>query len=215
MKNGNGEGYDVLVVSGGIYRLIAAYTYPKLAPETNLLILDDGRSAGSGAPSASTQTFLRRSATKTGLSPDWYISSQTIHNYLQSFAEDHDLVRRIRLPQKVAKANKIGGKWVLTLNDGASQASGAKLIVATGVTSGPYVPEFPQKAFHKPILHSSELGKYISSLIGPNIQRVTVLGAAKSAYDTAFMLIKFGKQVDWINRENGSGVRKEPVKFDQ
>lgn len=84
MKNGNGEDYDVLVVGGGIrvtrfnivvesssladlftgmYRLIAAYTYLKLAPKTNLLILDDGRSAGSGAPSASTQTFLRRSAT--------------------------------------------------------------------------------------------------------------------------------------------------------
>lgn len=152
---------------------------------------------------------------KTGLSLDWYISSQTIHNYLQSFAEDHDLVRRIPLPQKVAKANKIGGKWALTLNDGASQASGAKLIVATGVMSSPYVPEFPQKGFHKPILYSSELGKYISSLIRPNIQRVTVLRAAKSAYDTAFMLITFGNQVDWIIRENGSGVRKETVKFDQ
>ncbi|KID93457.1 hypothetical protein MAJ_10579, partial [Metarhizium majus ARSEF 297] len=189
MKSGNEEDYDVLIIGGGMYGLIAAYTYLKLAPETNLLILDDGQSIGGVwsieriYPDLFAQVghglfeYSFYPMKKMGLSPDRYISAQTIHNYLQSFAEDHDLVRRIR----------------------------AKLIVATGVTSGPHVPDFPQKGFHKPILHSSELGKYISHLIGPKAQPVTVLGAAKSAYDTAFMLIKSGKQLDWIIRENGSG----------
>ena len=204
----------------GWYGLIAAYTYLKLAPETNLLIVDDGKTIGGVwsteriYPDLFAQVghglyeYSFYPMKQTGLSPDRYISAQTIHDYLQSFAEDHDLVRRIRLEQRVTKAEKLGGKWVLTLNDGASQVSGSKLIAATGVTSDPYMPDFPQKEFDKPIVHSSELAKVISHLTGPKVQRVTVLGAAKSAYDTAFMLIKAGKQVDWIIRENGSGVSK-------
>ncbi|RDW80311.1 hypothetical protein BP6252_04949 [Coleophoma cylindrospora] len=217
MTNRNGDEYDVLIVGAGWYGLIAAYTYLKLAPETNLLIVDDGETIGGVwsteriYPDLFAQVghglfeYSFYPMKKTGLSPDRYISAQTIHDYLQSFAEDHDLVRRIRLQQRVTKAEKIRNKWVLTLNDGASQVSGAKLIAATGVTSGPYMPDFPQKGFNKPIVHSSELGKHISHLTGPKVQRVTVLGAAKSAYDTVFMLIKAGKQVDWIIRENGSG----------
>ncbi|KAK8102441.1 hypothetical protein PG984_015587 [Apiospora sp. TS-2023a] len=213
----NEQEYDVVIVGAGWYGLIAAHTYLQLAPETNLVIVDDGESIGGVwstkriYPDLFAQVghglfeYSFYPMKKTGLSPDRYISAQTIHDYLQSFAEDHDLVRRIRLRQKVTKAEKLGGKWVLTLNGGASCVSAAKLIAATGVTSGPYVPGFPQTEFSKPILHSSELGKYISKLTGPKVQRVTVLGAAKSAYDTAFMLIKAGKQVDWIIRENGSG----------
>jgi cation diffusion facilitator CzcD-associated flavoprotein CzcO len=145
---------------------------------------------------------------KEGLSKDRYISSQTIHNYLQSFAQDHGLVRRIRLRTKVTNAQKVGDKWILDLNnDHTSQISAPKLIVATGVTSGPYVPDFPKDGFEKPIIHSADIGVQMNYLTGPKVQRATVLGAAKSAYDTVFLLLKAGKEVDWIIREDGSGVR--------
>jgi dimethylaniline monooxygenase (N-oxide forming) len=209
----------------GWYGLIAAYTYLKLAPETKLLIVDDGETIGGVwsteriYPDLFAQVghglfeYSFYPMKKTGLSPDRYISAQTIHDYLQSFAEDHDLVRRTWLRQKVTKAEKLNGKWLLTLNNGASQVSGVKLVAATGVTSGPYVPNFPQKEFNQPMIHSSKLGEYIPHLIGPEVQRVTVLGAAKSAYDTAFMMIKAGKQVDWIIRDNGSGVRRNTLQL--
>ena len=145
---------------------------------------------------------------KEGLTKDRYISGKTIHDYLQSFVQDHDLVRRTRLRTTVTNARKIGEKWILTLgNDDAARVSATKLIVATGVTSGPYVPNFPKEGFEKPIIHSAQIGPQMEYLIGPNVQRATVLGAAKSAYDTVFLLLKAGKEVDWIIREDGSGVR--------
>jgi dimethylaniline monooxygenase (N-oxide forming) len=208
----------------GWYGLIAAHTYLKLAPETKLIIVDDGETIGGVwsteriYPDLFAQVghglfeYSFYPMKKTGLSPDRYISAQTIHDYLQGFAEDHDLVRRTWLGQRVTNAEKVGEKWVLTLNDGAAHVSGTKLIAATGVTSGPYMPNFPQKDFNKPIVHSSKLGEIIPHLVGPDVERVTVLGAAKSAYDTCFMMIKAGKKVDWIIRDNGSGVRTYALK---
>jgi hypothetical protein len=38
-----------------------------------------------------------------------------------------------------------------------------------------------------------------------NIKRATVVGSAKSAYDTVYMLLDAGVQVDWIIRPDGSG----------
>jgi dimethylaniline monooxygenase (N-oxide forming) len=146
---------------------------------------------------------------KEGITKDRYISAKTIHDYLQSYAEDHDLVPRIRLNTTVTNARKIDDRWVLTLNNAShvSQIAGTKLIVASGVTSGPYVPYFQSDGFNKPIIHSSQIGPEMANLTGPNMERATVLGAAKSAYDTVFLLLKAGKKVDWIIREDGSGVR--------
>jgi hypothetical protein len=37
------------------------------------------------------------------------------------------------------------------------------------------------------------------------VGRATVIGAAKSAYDTVFLLLQYGVQVNWVIREDGSG----------
>ncbi|ROT41101.1 FAD/NAD(P)-binding domain-containing protein [Sodiomyces alkalinus F11] len=210
--------YDVLIVGAGWYGLIAAYTYLKLAPETKLLILDDGDTLGGVWNSERIYPNLFAQVghglfeysfypmKKEGLTKDRYISAKTIHDYLQSFAKDYDLVRRIRCRTKVTSARRFGSKWILTLNDDeACQVTGSKLIAATGVTSGPHVPDFPRDGFVKPIIHSGEIGSHIETLLGPEVQRATVLGAAKSAYDTVFFLLKAGKKVDWIIRDDGSG----------
>ena len=203
----------------GWYGLIAAYTYLKLAPKTRLLIVDDGDSIGGVWNSERIYPNLFAQVghglfeysfypmKKEGLTKDRYISGKTIHDYLLSFAQDYDLVRRTQLRTKVKDARKIGEKWILKLEGhGASQVSATKLIVATGVTSGPYIPDFPKDGFEKPIIHSGQIGPKIEYLTGPKVQRATVLGAAKSAYDTVFLLLKAGKEVDWIIREDGSGV---------
>lgn len=49
------------------------------------------------------------------------------------------------------------------------------------------------------------MGTSLEALQSPANKRVVVLGAAKSAYDTVFLLLKAGKKVDWIIREDGSG----------
>ncbi|KAJ5219504.1 hypothetical protein N7468_008708 [Penicillium chermesinum] len=213
--------YDLLIIGAGWYGLIAAYTYLQLAPKSKFLILDDGDSIGGVWNSERIYPNLFAQVghglfeysfypmRKEGLTEDRYISGKTIHDYLHSFAEEYNLVRHIRLRTTVTDARKNGEKWTLQLDDRSKtsqcQVSGTKLIVATGVTSGPYIPEFPNEGFVKPIIHSSQIGPQLESLTGPEVQRATVLGAAKSAYDTVFLLLKAGKQVEWIIREDGSG----------
>ncbi|ORY03476.1 hypothetical protein BCR34DRAFT_545124 [Clohesyomyces aquaticus] len=210
--------YDVIIVGAGWYGLIAAYTYLELAPGTRLLIVDDGESIGGVwnteriYPNLFAQVghglfeYSFYPMKKEGLTKDRYISGKTIHDYLQSFAEDFDLVRRIKLRTTVTDARNVDGSWILTLNgDDKTRISSTKLIVASGVTSGPYVPDFPKDGFAKPIIHSGQIGTQIAHLTSPDVQRATVLGAAKSAYDTVFLLLKAGKSVDWIIREDGSG----------
>lgn len=205
----------------GWYGLIAAYTFLQLRPKSRLLILDDGDSIGGVWNSERIYPNLFAQVghglfeysfypmKKEVLTKDRYISGKTIHDYLQSFAEDHDLLRRIRLRTIVTDARKVGDKLTLdsrNRSNDAYQVSGTKLIVATGVSSSPYVPEFPNAGFAKPIIHSSQLRDQLAHLTSPEVQRATVVGAAKSAYDTVFLLLKSGKGVDWIIRENGSGV---------
>ena len=145
-----------------------------------------------------------------GLTPDRYISGNTITEYLQDFARDNDLLGATRLQTKVIKIEKQGinpSSWLLTIekDEQKSVIESTKLIVASGASSGPYMPEIPRYAFTKPIIHSAQIGTSLSEFELPGVQRVVVLGAAKSAYDTVFLMLKQGKKVDWVIRADGTG----------
>ncbi|KAL2802401.1 putative dimethylaniline monooxygenase [Aspergillus granulosus] len=222
------EKFDVVIVGAGWYGLIAAYTYLQLSPSASLLIVDDGDDIGGVwnteriYPNLFAQVghglfeYTFYPMKKEGLTKDRYISAKTIHDYLQGFAKEFDLASRTRSQTTVkdARKNQSGEGWILSVetridNQGGTEEGSIlaeKLIVATGVTSGPFVPQFPKDdTFSKPVIHSSELGPSMEYLTGPEVQRATVLGAAKSAYDTVYMLLKAGKKVDWVIREEGSG----------
>ena len=146
---------------------------------------------------------------KEGITSDGYISGDTIHRYLNDFARDYDLVRRTRLHTKVVGVERLpggenggGGGWRLEL-EGKPALECAKLIYASGATSHPVMPSWPASDFNAPIIHSSDMGMHLDAL--EKVQTVTVVGAAKSAYDTVFYLLNTGKRVEWIIREDGSG----------
>ena len=140
---------------------------------------------------------------REGITSDGYISGDTIHAYLNDFARDYDLVRRTRLRNTVDNVNRLPGNgWRLEIADKPAIEC-AKLIYATGATSHPVIPSWPKSKFNVPIIHSSETGVHLAAL--DRVQRATVVGAAKSAYDTVFLLLHAGKQVNWIIREDGSG----------
>lgn len=96
----------------------------------------------------------------------------------------------------------LSGAWRLTLNDGL-QVECMKLIWAVGPGSSPVFPKWPQDNFQSPVIHSSDTGENLDKIA--QIKRATVVGSAKSAFDTVYFLLKAGKEVDWMIRENGAG----------
>lgn len=125
----------------------------------------------------------------SGLKPDQHIPGVVIHNYLTNYAKHFGVYDNIRFNTKVdsAEHNDEGG-WVLTVSQKGSQISQvrtAKLIVATGLTSQPFVPSIPgSETFGSPIFHSKEFRAHAASL--ETTKTVCVLGGTKSAWDVVY-----------------------------
>ncbi|EER28767.1 Flavin-binding monooxygenase-like family protein [Coccidioides posadasii C735 delta SOWgp] len=210
------EQFDVVVVGAGWYGLIAARTYLELVPGTRLLIVDDSLSIGGAWSRERVYPNLYAQIShplfeysfypmkKEGISGDGFISGATIHKYLANFAKDHDLVPRVRLETRVnqVKRNSNGCGWVLETSGGQLECN--KLIYATGANSSPIIPSWPRSRFEKPVIHTWQIGQYLGH-IEEYVQRASVVGASKSAYDMVFHLLNAGKKVDWIIRDGPSG----------
>lgn len=142
-----------------------------------------------------------------GITADGYISCQTIHTYLCEFAQDFGLTKRARLQCSVQEVKRLpeGNGWTLNVTGakpGTVQCE--KLIWAAGAISEPVIPSYPKPdAFSVPIIHSGDTGKNLGMI--EKVQSVTVVGGGKSAFDTVFLLLKNGKRVNWVIRDNGSG----------
>lgn len=144
----------------------------------------------------------------TGTKKSNMVTGDMIHNYLQKYAEDHDLLRRTRLDTFVQKASRCDRGWHMTLLDcrGAeSTLETTKLMVCTGVTSIPHMPVLKMVDAAIPTIHSRDLGVAFGALGKDSVQNVMVVGAAKSAYDAVYLLLSMGKRVTWLIRPDGAG----------
>ncbi|KAI1126932.1 hypothetical protein F5Y10DRAFT_266643 [Nemania abortiva] len=211
------ETFEVVVVGAGWNGLIAAYTYLKLAPETSLIIVDDGKTIGGTwsvekiYPNLYAQIntpkfeFTMWPMKPEGISEDGYIPAITVHEYLVSFAKEFGLDKRTRLNTHVSEVMRAsdGKRWKLAVDSGPDLVCD-KLIYATGPTSSVIVPDWPQSGFTRPIVHSQVMGEHLP-WIEKTCKRATVIGGAKSAFDTVFMLVKAGQKVDWVMRDSPSG----------
>ncbi|PHH59277.1 hypothetical protein CDD82_2519 [Ophiocordyceps australis] len=142
-----------------------------------------------------------------GITGDGYVSGDTIHGYLCDFASDFGLERRLRLATRVDRVlRSAGGGWRLEVSSASGQRAVEcdKLIYASGATSHAVVPAWPRSAgFAAPVVHSSETGRHLEALA--KAPSATVVGGAKSSFDSVFLLLKNGTRVDWVIREHGSG----------
>jgi cation diffusion facilitator CzcD-associated flavoprotein CzcO len=136
---------------------------------------------------------------------DPMVTGQMINDYLQKYAEDHDLLRRIRFNTFVANAKQCKGGWRLSLRDTDEVIETEKLIVATGVTSIPSIPGLDLSTSSLPVIHSRDLGTHYEEIGNEAVKEVVVVGAAKSAYDAVYLLLKMGKKVTWVIRREGAG----------
>ena len=131
-----------------------------------------------------------------------------LHTYMNEYAERFGVLQRIRFNTTASKIlrNEDGQQWDIWINDGPEVLTCERLIVATGLTSLPIIPDIPNKGFTPEIFHTRELGKKYNFITSPEVANVTVYGGGKSAIDCIYSCVAAGKQVNWVIWKGGSGM---------
>lgn len=80
------------------------------------------------------------------------------------------------------------------------------MILATGTTSQPFIPDLEDTGFTGLKSHSQGLGAQLERLAAPKVERVLVYGGGKSALDVVSTCVNLGKHVYWVIRKDGSGA---------
>lgn len=139
--------------------------------------------------------------------PGGYIPSKRIHTYLKEYAEAWHLTDKIRYNTTVEHVRRVSnGLWELHLKNEEAPLICDKLIVATGFTSQPNIPDIPSLNFSPLTFHSKYLGRHHDMLRSPDVHTVTIYGGGKSAYDAANAALRADKNVQWIIRTSGEGM---------
>jgi cation diffusion facilitator CzcD-associated flavoprotein CzcO len=146
-----------------------------------------------------------------GVQEGQHLPAEVVHRYLTDYAREFSVYERIRFDSKVESAErKDGGGWLITMSGRPESSThplqifASKLIVATGLTSDPFIPILKgSESFEAPLFHSKGFKDNASTV--DSAKNVVVLGGAKSAFDVVYAYASKGVQVDWIIRESGRG----------
>ncbi|KAK7531682.1 uncharacterized protein J3D65DRAFT_122192 [Phyllosticta citribraziliensis] len=214
------EGFDLIVIGAGWNGLAAAKTYIELHPTENVLVIDSAESIGGVwsqerlYPGLKSNNMLGTyefsdfpmNEETYGVKEGQHIPGAVLHRYLTDYAGQF-IGERIRLGTKVDTAKQDeSGAWCLstTHDDETGKLRTKRLIVATGVTSEPAVPQFKgQDSFAAPIFHAKDFRQRDDTLT--TCRSVTVVGGAKSAWDASYAYAQAGIYVELIIRESGRG----------
>ncbi|KNG90321.1 hypothetical protein ANOM_001445 [Aspergillus nomiae NRRL 13137] len=220
--------YDVIVIGAGWCGLVAAKTYLQVCPDARLLLVDGDSSIGGTWSKERLYPHLVAEAhhglfefsdlpmRRDTVLPDGRIPSAAVHDYLTEYATKFDLIDRIRLNTWIENVRRepavIGDneapRWMLTVAGSCEQIPTKKIIIATGLTSEPYMPFLPgRQEFEGEVLHSKALGHPQTGdrISDPSVRHAVVYGGSKSAFDAVYLLLRAGKTVDWVIREQGGG----------
>ena len=151
--------------------MTAAKTYLKLEPDAKLTIFDGDDTVGGTwskkriYPNLVAQVahgYFNYPGTpmpKEGATDHDLVSGDMIHRYLDRFAEDHDLKRRIRFNTWVERIERCPRGWRLLVNGNSIETT--KLILATGVTSVANEPHFKVTEDAVPVVHSRDIAQNV------------------------------------------------------
>ncbi|KAL8902190.1 MAG: hypothetical protein Q9207_004843 [Kuettlingeria erythrocarpa] len=221
------EKVDIAVIGAGISGIAAAKFYLDVHPNCNLVILEKDRSVG-GVWNAERvyDTFYTQSPLGTWEYSDMpmqeppkedmyeasFKAKHTSH-YLETYIDrsvhaGKTLRERIEFNFDVHKITKVDEEWTISGQDKTGKTrtlKSSKLIVASGLTSVPNMPNLPgQERFGNPIIHQKDFGR--SDVLSTSaLKRITVLGAAKSAADLVYDCVEAGKAVTWLIRRASTG----------
>ena len=139
------------------------------------------------------------------------IPGPVVHNYLKAYAKKFDIYRRILFNSRVDTVMKQDhGGWRIGFGERVQDEnrdktiSSEKLVIATGLTTEPYVPTFAgQEDFGAPIVHPRYLAEH--EVLIHDSKEVIIIGGSKSGWDSAYAFAAAGVRVNWIIRESGHG----------
>ncbi|KAA8907994.1 hypothetical protein FN846DRAFT_946278 [Sphaerosporella brunnea] len=215
--------FDLVIIGAGWHGLVSAKTYLEVNPGARVLILEKSPTIGGVwarhrlYPGLKTNNMLGTYEASDfpmtthdfGVKPGEHIPGDVVHEYLKKYAEKFDILKLCRFGENVTTAEKLDNKgWRLTVETSSSGdriVSTAKLVVATGLTSEPFLPAFVGAAdFAAPIIHCGHLLEQSEALFA-DAKNVVVFGGTKSAWDAAYAFATRGIHVDWVIRESGHG----------
>ncbi|GKZ38699.1 hypothetical protein AbraIFM66950_011068 [Aspergillus brasiliensis] len=225
------ESVDLVIVGAGWSGLAALKTYHEVQPTAQILLLDSASTIGGvwaahrlyqGLKSNNMlgtyeySDFPMDGATY-GVKPGEHIPGHVLHKYLNAFVDHFNLRDLIRLETKVEVVehdDNNDGSWTLTTTTSNPEDNDAekrkiihtkKLLLATGMTSEPFLPHIPgQETYPHPLTHTGTLLPHQASLFQKD-KKVTVYGGTKSAWDAVHAAATSGAQVTWIIRSTGHG----------
>jgi hypothetical protein len=202
-----------------------AKTYHEVCPDRTMLVVDSAQSVGGTwaeerlYPGLKTNNIIGSYEFSDfpmvpehfAVQPGQHIPGAVVHEYLGRFAKEFDLTSRMRLRTKVESAEmQESGAWLLQvrkLGVGSHQIStllARRLVVATGLTSEPHIPEYKgRESFTGKFLHSRQLRDRADDI--RQSKDVVVVGANKSAWDTCYTAAMAGARVSMVIRPGGGG----------
>jgi cation diffusion facilitator CzcD-associated flavoprotein CzcO len=204
----------------GLYGIAAAKTYLALHPHESLLILDENKTIGGTWSEERLYTDLKTNNVSPryelpdcpldeatyGVKPGEHIPASAVHQYLIDVAKKTGVLEHISFEHKVESVSPEGDGWVLQVSHQQRIQSIVcrKLIVATGLTSLPNMPNLKGvESFEGALFHTKDFHKHRNTV--ENAKRVVIIGGSKSAYDIAWIYAKAGASVDMLVRPDGNG----------
>ncbi|OHE99997.1 hypothetical protein CORC01_04644 [Colletotrichum orchidophilum] len=218
------ENFDCVVVGAGWYGLAAAKQYHCTQPGSSLAVFDSQPTLGGTwaeerlYPGLKSNNMLGTyeypdfpmDSETFHIKPGQHIPGETINVYLKAYADKFGITDKIRSSHKVLVAEHqetSEGGWFLTVSnakDEETQVFARRLIVATGLTSEPWLPHFDgQESFGGRIFHGKHFQQNVDTLKTAKV--VTVFGGTKFAWDAVYSYATAGVKVNWVIRSTGHG----------
>lgn len=160
-----------------------------------------------------------------GIKAGQHIPGTVVHRYLSNFCDAFGLSSRIRFRTKVDSATLLpDNTWQVAFTTTASPPAespyaavdgypatttgaliASKLVLATGLTSEPFVPPLPGKEkFNGLVFHAKDFKVRAEELAGTKV--VVVIGGNKSAWDVCYSAsARFGAKAHMVMRRSGGG----------
>jgi Predicted flavoprotein involved in K+ transport len=202
----------------GFFGVAAAKTLQQLNPTKSLVVFDSGSTVGGVwskdrlYPGLKTNNMLGTfeypdfpmEPETFGIQPGEHISGEAMNEYLTRYAEKYGIINKIRRKTQVLSAeHQTGdeGGWILSIQNGytESRVFSRKLVIATGLTSEPFLPRIRgEEKFGAPLFHSKDFPKHSDTI--QSSKSVVVFGGTKSAFDVVYAYASQGVKVDWVIR---------------